>query len=406
MVFKYKGIDKKSGKKVKGHIDAKDINEAKRKLQAKGILYESLKEGKGSTFSFAFNRKRSLPADKLASISRNLSIYLKSGIPLVNVIRLAKSQYEDEPRIYDFFSSIENSLDEGKSFYKALETQEIIALPTFYKQSIKVAEESGTLEAVLLELAKYLKDQDKIQGKVKQALVYPSFIIVISLFMVGFMLTVVVPKITNMFSQLHQELPKSTQFVIAVGDFFTKHWLFVALSILIAAIIFSYFYKNSEKFKYAVDLALLKTPFIGKISQTSDLARFAYMVSILVKSGVPFVQAVKLSSNIIGNDVLKKQFKKAANDVVEGKNLSVALVKHNAFVDRSFIQAIALGEETSEVSAVLDNLAELYFEENNDRISIFLSLLEPALMLIVGSIIGFIVTAMLLPIFSMNFAKF
>ncbi|NPA81749.1 MAG: type II secretion system F family protein, partial [Epsilonproteobacteria bacterium] len=332
MVFKYKGIDKKSGKKVKGHIDAKDINEAKRKLQAKGILYESLKEGKGSTFSFAFNRKRSLPADKLASISRNLSIYLKSGIPLVNVIRLAKSQYEDEPRIYDFFSSIENSLDEGKSFYKALETQEIIALPTFYKQSIKVAEESGTLEAVLLELAKYLKDQDKIQGKVKQALVYPSFIIVISLFMVGFMLTVVVPKITNMFSQLHQELPKSTQFVIAVGDFFTKHWLFVALSILIAAIIFSYFYKNSEKFKYAVDLALLKTPFIGKISQTSDLARFAYMVSILVKSGVPFVQAVKLSSNIIGNDVLKKQFKKAANDVVEGKNLSVALVKHNAFV--------------------------------------------------------------------------
>ncbi len=406
MVFRYKGIDKKSAKKVKGYIDAKDLNEAKRKLQIKGILYESIKESKADRFSFSFIRKRAIKADKLASISRNLAIYLKSGIPIANVVRLAKSQYEDESVIYDFFSSIETSLDEGKSFYKALETQKIISLPSFYKQSIKVAEESGTLEAVLMELAKYLRDQDKIQGKVKQALVYPTFIIIISLFMVGFMLTVVVPKITGMFTQLHQELPKSTQFVIAVGDFFKNYWLLVSVVILIAAIIFSYLYKNSSKFKYSVDLLLLKTPFIGKISQTSELARFAYMVSVLVKSGVPFVQAVKLSSNIIGNDVLKSQFKKAADDVVEGKNLSFALVKHKAFVDKSFIQAIALGEETSEVSAVLDNLAELYFEENSDRISIFLSLLEPALMLTVGSIIGFIVTAMLLPIFSMNFAKF
>ncbi len=406
MVFKYKGIDKKSAKKVKGYIDAKDIAEAKRKLQAKGILYEYLKEGKNSNFAFAFSAKRNIASDKLASISRNLAIYLKSGIPIANVIRLAKSQYEEEPRIYDFFSSIESSLDEGKSFYKALETQKIIALPNFYKQSIKVAEESGTLEAVLMELAKYLRDQDKIQGKVRQALIYPTFIIIISLFMVGFMLTVVVPKITSMFSQLHQELPKSTKFVIAVGDFFTNYWLWVALFILLVSVVFSYLYKRNKKFKYSIDLMLLKTPFIGKISQTSELARFAYMVSILVKSGVPFVQAVKLASNIIGNEVLKNQFKKAADDVVEGKNLSNALVKHNAFVDRSFIQAIALGEETSEVSSVLDNLAELYFEENADRISIFLSLLEPALMLFVGSVIGFIVTAMLLPIFSMNFAKF
>ena len=406
MVFKYKGFDKKSGKKVKGQIDAKDIIEAKRKLQAKGILYESLKEGKGRGFSFSFRRKSVISADKLASISRNIAIYLKSGIPIVNVIRLAKSQYEEESKIYDFFNSIETSLDEGKSFYKALESQEILDIPSFYKQSIKVAEESGTLQEVLFELAKYLKDQDKIQGKVKQALVYPTFIIVISLFMVGFMLTVVVPKITQMFTQLKQELPASTKFVIAVGDFFTNYWLYVALAILFISIIFSYFYKHNERFKYAVDYILLKTPLIGKIAQTSELARFAYMISILVRSGVPFVHSVKLSSNIINNAVLKSQFQKAANDVVEGKTLSHSLIKHNAFVDKSFIQAIALGEETSEVGPVLENLSELYFEENNDRISIFLSLLEPALMLFVGGVIGFIVTAMLLPIFSMNFTKF
>ena len=406
MLYRYTGFDKKSGKKLKGYMEAVDLAQAKRKLQAKGILYESLKESKNSSFNLSFKRKKSIPSDKLSSVSRNIAIYLKSGIPIVNVIRLAKSQYEGEPKIYDFFSSVENSLDEGKSFYKALETQEILELPSFYKQSVKVAEESGTLEAVLFELAKYLKDQDKIQGKVKQALIYPSFIIVISLFMVSFMLTVVVPKITQMFSQLKQELPASTKFVIAVGDFFTNYWLVVAVFILIITIIFSYFYKYNDKFKYSVDYLFLKIPLIGKIAQTSELARFAYMISILVKSGVPFVHAVKLSSNIINNAVLKKQFQKAATDVVEGKKLSHALIKHNAFVDKSFIQAIALGEETSEVSSVLDNLSELYFEENNDRISIFLSLLEPALMLFVGTIIGFIVTAMLLPIFSMNFSKF
>ncbi len=155
-------------------------------------------------------------------------------------------------------------------------------------------------------------------------------------------------------------------------------------------------------FKYGVHLFQLKLPFFGNIIQTSELGRFSYIASVLIRSGIPFVQTANLSANILNNVVLRQKFSMAAERVVEGSKFSNALMKDGYEIDSSFVQAIALGEETSEVPAILNNLSELYFEENKDKIDILLSLLEPILMLVVGGIIGFIVSAMLLPIFSMN----
>ena len=402
MIFLYKGYDK-HGKKVKARIEAHDLAEAKRKLKAKGIMYQSIEESGVSLWDkINFKRKKILPAKNLANLSRNLAIYLRSGIPIVNVIRLAKSQYESEPVMIDFLSSLETSMDEGKSYYVALESQEIIELPAFYKQSIKVAEESGSLAEVLFEMARFIEEQDKVAGKVKQALVYPMFIVVISVMMVAFMLTTVVPKITGMFMQLKQELPGVTKAVIAAGDFLGAYWLYIAVFIVITSALFQFMIRSSAKFKYAYHSFLLKLPLFGKIIQTFELARFSYITSVLVKSGVTFVHAVKLASNILDNEVIKDEFVKATKDVVEGKKFSNSLSKYGKHIDKSFIQAIALGEETSEVALVMENLADLYFEENRSKIDLFLALLEPILILFVGVTIGVIVVAMLLPIFSMN----
>jgi general secretion pathway protein F/type IV pilus assembly protein PilC len=147
---------------------------------------------------------------------------------------------------------------------------------------------------------------------------------------------------------------------------------------------------------------VLKLPLFGQIIQTFELARFSYITSVLIRSGVTFVHAVKLASNILDNVSIREQFVNASKDLVEGKKFSTALSKHGKNVDKSFIQAIALGEETSEVALVMENLANLYFEENRNKIDLFLSLMEPVLILFVGAMIGFIVVAMLLPIFSMN----
>ncbi len=405
MLFLYKGFDA-HGKKVKARIEAQDLDEAKRKLKARGIIYQSVEETGASFFDkISFKRKHQLPAKNLANLSRNLAIYLRSGIPIVNVIRLAKSQYEKEPIMVDFLTSLETSMDEGKSYYVSLESQEIIDLPTFYKQSIKVAEENGALAEVLMEMARFVEEQDKVAGKVKQALVYPMFIVVISIMMVAFMLTTVVPKITGMFTQLKQELPGITKAVIAAGDFLGAYWLYIAIMVIVATAVFQFLVRTNEKFKYGYHLFLLKLPLFGKIIETFELARFSYITSVLIRSGVTFVHAVKLASNILDNEVIKEQFVNASKDVVEGKKFSTSLAKYGKNVDKSFIQAIALGEETSEVALVMENLADLYFEENRSKIDLFLALLEPILILFVGVTIGVIVVAMLLPIFSMNLAN-
>ncbi len=402
MIYKYTGYDS-HGKKVKARIEALDVAEAKRKLKSKGILYESVVEsGEGFFKKFKFQRTHTLPAKRLAQFSKNIAIYLRSGIPIVNVVKLAKSQYEDDGVMVDFLSALETSMNEGNSYFHALDSQNIIALPSFYKQSIKVAEESGSMSEVLFEMARFVEEQDKVAGRVKQALVYPMFIVIISIFMVAFMLTTVVPKITAMFDQLKQELPSVTKIVIGAGDFVTAYWLPMAVGIVLLSMIFGYFLKNSKGFKYKYHAFLLKLPVFGKIIQTFELARFSYITSVLVRSGVTFVHAVKLSSGILDNDVMRAEFEAASKEVVEGKKFSSALAKYGKNVDNSFIQAIALGEETSEVALVMENLADLYFSENRGKIDLFLSLMEPLLILFVGATIGFIVIAMLLPIFSMN----
>lgn len=403
MIFKYSGIDKRTGKKAKGKIEATSLEDAKARLKSKNIIYDSVNESSESFFSkVSLFRVGKLSNVELANFSSNLAIYLRSGVALVNAIKLSKTLYEGNKKIIYFLNSIETSLEEGKSFYQALETQKIISLPSFYKQSIKVSEDGGLLAKILLELADYLKDQDAINRQVSNAFIYPTFIMIVSVLMISFMLTVVVPKITSIFESLDQELPDITKFVIATGDFFASYWVVMIGIVFVVATIFQLLLRFNKQFKYGVDGFILKLPLFGKISKSAELGRFAYMTSTLINSGVPFIQAIKLASDIMSNSVLKAKFEEAANKVVEGGKLSNALMKDVKYIDKAFIQAIALGEETSEVANVLENLSQLYFENNKEKINVLLSLIEPTIMLLVGGVIGFIVTAMLLPIFSMN----
>ena len=403
MIFKYRGIDKKSGKTIKGVIEAQDLSDAKKRLQAQNILFTSIKEASLSLFDKISLKKRAKITNlELATLSRDLAIYMNAGIPIANALRLAQNQYSSNKKIYNFLQSVVTYLDEGKSFYQALELQSIVALPNFYKQSIKIAENSGTLQIVLNELATFLKEQDRISKQIQSAFAYPLFIIIVSIFMVGFMMSYVVPKITAIFTQMKQELPPITKFVITLGNFIQHYWLALGTLLLIAIVLFALLMRWSERFKYGVDLVLLHLPILGKIIQISELARFSYMASVLLNSGIPFVQAINLSAKILKNSVIRNVFEEASTKVVEGSKFSNALIKHTNIIDKSFVQAIALGEETSQVPVILKNLSELYLEENRDKIAIFLSLLEPALMLLVGGIIGFIITAMLLPIFSID----
>ncbi|QOP43688.1 type II secretion system F family protein [Sulfurimonas sediminis] len=402
MIFKYSGIDE-FGKKVSDKIEASDLAEAKSKIKAKKIIYQKISEEAPSFFdSIHFSRKYRISTKELSGLSRELAMYIRSGISIVSALKIVQTHYENNKKMKLFLSTVSTHLNEGKDFYSALEAQKVVVLPEFFKYSIKVSENGGVLDEVLLELSKFLKEQERIKKEIKSAFAYPSFMIIVSLLMIAFMLTFVVPQITGIFVNMHQELPTPTKVVIAAGTFFQNNFKIILASLFGGIVMFIFARKKSHSFAYWVDKLLLKLPYFGEIIQKSELARFSYMASLLVRSGVPFVRTINLGTNILNNLVLKELFTTASKKVVEGKLLSNALNESDIKIDYAFIQSIALGEETSELETILHNVSELYFEENRDKISLLLTLLEPALMLFVGGSIGFIVSAMLLPIFSMS----
>ncbi len=403
MLFKFKGIDS-TGKKIRQTIDAKDIKDAKLKLKKRGILYSCLKEEKSLFLDILKNFvKREMPSKKLFILSRNLSIYLNSGIPsIVYAIKFEKSKYQDDKAMTSFLSEIEEYLKEGKSFYQSLEMQNIYKIPDFFKYSVKIAEDYGIISTVLMELSKLIKHKESIGKRVFSALAYPVFVLIFSFFVVGFMLSVVIPKITGMFEQLGQKLPTITVYVVTIGNFIHNFWPYIILFVFAAYFTLLLLYKNCYRFSFWADRLVLHLPLFGKMVQTFELANFSYMVSTLLKAGVVYTYAIKLATNSIKNRVLQKVFYDASEDISRGKKLSNALLKNTHIIDSSFLQAVMLAEETSQMQDVLFSLSLLYNEENKDKTDLLLSLLEPVLILFVGLIIGIIVLSMLLPVFSLN----
>jgi general secretion pathway protein F/type IV pilus assembly protein PilC len=402
MIFSYNGYDQ-DGNKVNGRIEAISLDEAKQKIKSQKIIYSMIKEETQTLFDKTIlKRKYKISNIDLAELSNELAIYMQSGMSIVVAIKVAKTHYEDKKKIYTFLEAIESYLQEGKSFYSALMTQNILEIPDFYKQSIKVSESGGILAEVLLELSAYIKEGDRVSKEIKSALVYPMFIITVSLFMVSFMLVYIVPQVTSMFENLKQELPLITKIVIASGDFFTNNALIMAIVLVFFILSFAFLKQSNTKFEIFVDSMILKTPLIGKIVLNNELGRFSYIASVLLKSGVNLVESITLCADTLKNSHLKAIIKSSANNVIEGDKLSNSLKENNFKYDKTFINSISIGEESSTLIQTLNSSARLYFEKNKNLLKIFISILEPALMLVVGSLVGVIVIAMLLPIFSMS----
>ncbi|MDP2851289.1 MAG: type II secretion system F family protein [Sulfuricurvum sp.] len=403
MQFHYKGLNS-TGELLSDTIEALSIDEAKMKLKTLGIFYSEILESKGSLLDIlSLFRERKMASSLLARLSRDLAVYLNAGIPLSRALNLLKHQNHKRLRMERFFENLITLINEGKSFAQALAAQEHYTLPVFYIGTLKISEDRGILAEVLNELSLYLALQESIKKQLTQALIYPSFIIGVSLLMISFMLTVVVPKITAIFESSGQSLPLLTQIVIATAHLFAQYWFLLGTGVLGAVGYFSYMMATNSRFKRRVHGFILNLPIVGNMVETADLARFCTISSLLIRSGIPVVNTIKLSCITLSSEVIKELFEHASIKVVEGSSLSRALTDNEGYtLDESFVEAVAIGEETSTLASMLEHLSTFYIDTNKDKISLFLSVLEPTLMLIIGSIIGVIVTAMLLPIFALN----
>ena len=400
MLFKYKGFDK-TGKKVKGTVTASSSEEAGQKLRSQNIYYEAITPTK--EFSLEAFSKRQMSGELLATFSKELSSYLNSGMTILTAIKLLENQHEGEKKYVSFLNSVKTMIDEGKSLYHALKAQKVYAMPSFYLQSLKVAGEGGKMVEVLTNMAHFFSAQNKVKSQVKGAMVYPAAIFIIAIVIIGFLLVSVVPKITQIFEDTDQALPKITQVVVGASDFLTANYLLIFGGIVLFVILWKVLYAKIYRFHKVVDSFMLKVPLVGTLIQNHELGRFSYILSLMLGSGVAYAQAVQLSKDTFANYALKELFNKAATKVVEGNKLSNSLqLIRSVKLKRNFMQSLALGEESSEVSSVLGNISALYAEENDDKIKILLSLLNPFMMLFIGGFVGIIIAAMMLPIFTMT----
>ncbi len=400
MLYKYRGITKE-GKSVSGTIEASKEYEAKQKLKAKGVFYKEITPTKEISFKNFSQREMSGPL--LSSFAKELSSYLNSGMAILTAIRLIEDQHQKEKKYASFLASLRTMIEEGKSLYHALNSQSVYAMPDFFLQSINVAGQSGKMVPVLIQMGDFFSTQAKIKKQVGNALAYPMFIFIVAIGMVGFLITFVVPKITGIFKDTGQELPPITQFVLSISDFLSNHYIGLIVGFIGSIIAFKVAYNYIYSFKKAYDSLVLKIPIIGALIQNHELGRFSYILSLMLSSGVSYAHAVKLATSTFSNSAFKESFEEASVKVIEGNKLSHALQRgRGTKPKRNFMQALALGEESSEVAQILSNIASLYQEENDDKLKLLLSLLEPFMMLFIGGVVGIIVSAMLLPIFSMN----
>jgi len=400
MLFKYKGFDK-SGKRVKGTVTANSKEEAGQKLKLQTIYYESLLPTK--SFSLEAFSKRQMSGEQLATFSKELSSYLNSGMTILTAIKLLENQHEGEKRYVSFLNSLKTMIDEGKSLYHALNTQKVYALPEFFIQSLNIAGQSGKMVEVLTNMGDFFSAQNKVKKQVKSAMVYPTIIFTVAIAMTSFLIAFVVPKITEIFEDTDQALPPITQFVLNLSDFLTTYYMHLIIGFISLVILFKVSYKKSLSFHRFIDGIFLKTPVLGTIIQNHELGRFSYILSLMLNSGVAYAQAVKLSIASFGNQKLLTLFEHASTKVEEGNKLSHALqLAKGVKLKRNFMQSLALGEESSEVGQILDNISKLYAQENEERLKLLLGLLEPFMMLFIGTVVGVIVSAMLLPIFTMT----
>ncbi|MEW6068220.1 MAG: type II secretion system F family protein [Nitrospirota bacterium] len=385
-IFQYKGY-RADGSEVTGVVEANSLKEATLRLKDSGFYPKRIQE---AIYKKRFSLFERHDLSLLPSITRQLSILLSSGVTLIEA--LSSISEENKGFWRNVIVTIKERIASGSSFSKALEGYEKI-FPDFYISMVAAGEAAGNLDKVLKSLADFLESQSDLKSKVKTSMIYPIFMICIGFIVLSFLFTFVIPKITKIFKDTESALPFITVILITISDIFQNYW-WVLSAMLICGLIG--IRKLREKNRLFVDRLFLYLPW--NILQSLYLGRFARTLGFLLEGGLPVLRAIELAAKSIGNKVMEVKVIDAGKKVAEGARLSASLEGFSPIL----LQLIATGEKSGNLIAILKDAADAYEEEFSRRVQRLLSLLEPSVILFMGLIVGFIVLAVLLPIFQLN----
>ncbi|MGI9329507.1 MAG: type II secretion system inner membrane protein GspF [Gammaproteobacteria bacterium] len=397
--FEYTAIDP-GGKQLKGVIEGDTPRQVRQLLRERELLPLSVAEvaEKESTRQQSFSLRRSMSAADLSLITRQLATLVHSSMPLEEAL-LAVGEQSETPRVKSIVLGTRSKVMEGHSLADGL-ADFPKAFPELYRATVAAGEQSGHLDAVLNRLADYTESRQELRQKISNAMIYPAVLTVLALGIVSLMLVYVVPKVVGVFSNTGQDLPQLTQWLILSSEFLRNNWG-ILLILLAAAIWGGRRLLRQPDYRRRWDQGLLKLPVVGKLVRGFNTARFTRTFSILSGSGVPVLESLRISGEVITNVPMRESVETAAERIREGGAIGKSLGAGGYFPPLC-VHLISSGEASGELETMLERAAVNQEREMDGLIAALLGILEPALIVGMGVVVLIIVMAILLPIFELN----
>lgn len=397
-IYEYQALDLK-GRSKKGTIDADTPRDAREKLRRQELRVTDIDQivtgkKKKDRKSSEFKLVRKVRLSELATFTRQLSTLLQSGVHLSESLTVLVDQVEDR-RTELIVRDVREKVVSGASLAEALSFH-----PThfsdLYVNMVRAGEASGNLDAVLLRLADFLQMQNKLKGKVVTALTYPIIMVVVGLAVVIFLMSYVVPKITQILIEREQELPMPTNVLIAISDVLKAYWPFMLVGLLVAMVAVRMFYAT-DRGRLTLDTWLLRVPVIGTLFKKQAISRFAITFATLLRSGLPALESLQIVSRVVNNALLTQVVEQVAERIIEGADIATPLRRSKIFPPM-VAYMVAVGEQSGELEQILERIAISYEEEIDTAIQRMTAMFEPMVIVFLAVIVGFIIMAVLLPL--------
>jgi len=397
--YQYVAVDA-GGKEHRGVLEGDTPRHVRQLLRERQLLAVEVAEveARERTARRKFSLRRRISALDLALVTRQLATLVRAGLPLEEAL-FAVSEHTEKARLKSIVLGVRAKVLEGHTLAAGLDDYPH-AFPSVYRATVSAGEQAGQLDNVLERLADYTESRHSLRTKVLQAMVYPIVLTVVALGIVTLMLVYVVPKVVDVFRTTGQQLPLLTRGLIALSDFLIGWWPALIVGIVLGSIGISRALRN-EAVRRRVHWWLLKAPIFGRVTRGVNTARFTRTLSILTSSGVPALEALRISASVVVNLPMRAAVEQAAVRVREGGAIGRSLSQSKLFPPMS-IHLISSGEASGELDAMLERAANHQESEIDSLLSTMLSVLEPLLIIVMGGMVLLIVMAILLPIFQIN----
>ena len=390
-VFEWEGKDR-NGKQVRGETRAAGQNQVLAALRRQGIVPGKVKKRRMSS------GKRIKPKD-IAIFTRQLATMMKAGVPLLQSFDIV-GRGNPNPNVSKLLNDIRSDVETGTSLSSAFRKHPLY-FDTLYCNLIEAGEAAGILEELLDRLAVYMEKTEAIKSKIKSALMYPISVIIVAFVVVAVIMIFVIPSFKQVFTSFGADLPGPTLFVIAISEFFTEYWWLIFGGIGGGLYFFFQAWRRNEKMQRIMDRLLLKMPIFGSLVEKSVIARWTRTLATMFAAGVPLVEALDSVGGASGNSVYAIATEKIQQEVSTGTSLTNAMTNANLFPSM-VLQMCAIGEESGSIDHMLGKAADFYEAEVDDMVAGISSLMEPIIIVVLGTIIGGIVVSMYLPIFKLG----